>query len=48
MTGLIPRDPLALLVAVLAVIALSSFVLALVSDLVRWAVSLGVLTGVGL
>lgn len=48
MTGLVPRDPLILLITVLAVVALVSLVLALVSDLVRWATSLGVLTGVGL
>lgn len=47
MTGLVPRDPLTLLITVLAIVALISLVLALATDLVRWAVSLGVLAGAG-
>mgnify|MGYP000176167569 CR=1 FL=1 len=46
MTGLVPRDPLSLLLAVLAIVALTSLVLALVTDLIRWAGSLSLLVGV--
>lgn len=43
MTGLVPRDPLMLLLTVLAVIAVLSLTLALITDLVRWASTLGTL-----
>lgn len=48
MTGLVPRDPFTLLVAVLAVVALISLVLALTADLIRWATSIGLFALVGL
>lgn len=46
MTGLVPRDPLSLLLMVLAIIAILSLTLALASDLVRWAVSIAGIWGV--
>lgn len=48
MTGLVPRDPLTLLITVLAVVALISLVLALVADGIRWASSLGLFALVGI
>lgn len=45
MTGLVPRDPLSLLLTVLAIVALISLILALATDLIRWATSLGLIGG---